>query len=79
MEEGEFFVLFFSDGIWFDFEDKLLKLWYYVGLGVMCYVISKDGIYWDKFKFDVVLGMNIVDKYWCDSNIVYFDVYVIDL
>jgi len=78
LEEGEPFALPFSDGIWFDPEDKLLKLWYYAGLGVTCYATSKDGIHWDKPKLDVVPGTNIVDKHRRDSNTVYLDVHATD-
>jgi len=71
MNEGEPFALPFSDGIWFDPEDGLLKLWYYGTF--TCYATSQDGIHWEKPELDVVPGTNIVDRRRRDSNTVWLD------
>ncbi|NCA83711.1 MAG: hypothetical protein EOM72_13400, partial [Opitutae bacterium] len=51
----------FNDGVWFDPEDGLFKLWYqagwFHGTGL---AISKDGIHWTRPSLDVVPGTNLV-------------------
>jgi hypothetical protein len=65
----------FSDGVWYDFQDRLFKMWYYAGHGggATCYAISKDGIHWEKPELDVVPGTNIVYKGSRDSGTVWLD------
>ena len=52
----------FSDGVWYDPQDSLYKMWY---LGEnpnsTCYATSKDCINWHKPSLDVEPGTNIVD------------------
>jgi hypothetical protein len=57
----------FSDGVWYDPEDRLFKAWYWGGAVSeeplrysTCMATSKDGIVWKKPLFDVVPGTNIV-------------------
>lgn len=51
----------FSDGVWFDPQDQLFKMWYMGGyLASTCYATSKDGLTWEKPSLDVVPGTNIV-------------------
>lgn len=51
----------FSDGVWFDPQDQLFKMWYGAGaLQSTCYATSRDGIHWTKPSLDVVPGTNIV-------------------
>ena len=51
----------FSDGVFFDPQDRLFKMWYMGGYGQnTCLAISTDGIRWDRPTFDVVKGTNIV-------------------
>ena len=52
----------FSDGVWFDPQDDLFKMWYLGDYGKqhICYATSRDGIHWDKPSLDVVPGTNIV-------------------
>ena len=70
----------FSDGIWFDPEDKLFKMWYMGGyLETICYATSKDGINWDKPSLDVVPGTNIVHAVKRDSTTVWLDLEEKDL
>ena len=38
----------------YDEEDKIFKMWYYVGGGHMAYATSKDGFTWEKPKLDIV-------------------------
>ena len=51
----------FSDGVWYDPQDGLYKMWYFAAWGrYTCYAHSKDGIHWEKPELDVVPGTNIV-------------------
>jgi hypothetical protein len=64
----------FSDGVWFDPQDKLFKMWYLGGyLKSTCYAESKDGIHWNKPELDIVPGTNIVSTYGRDSATVWLD------
>ena len=76
----------FSDGVWYDEEDQLFKMWYLAGgyspakdnlparnSCATCYAESKDGIHWIKPELDVVPGTNIVDPLWRDSCTVWLD------
>ena len=52
----------FSDGCFYDAEDKLFKLWYQAGWSddKTALAFSADGIHWERPKFDVVPGTNLV-------------------
>ena len=57
----------FSDGVWFDPQDGLFKMWYWASANSekplsfdTCLAISRDGIEWEKPACDVVAGTNIV-------------------
>ena len=51
----------FSDGVWYDPQDKQFKMWYLGGYEMAtCYATSKDGIHWHRPSLDVVPGTNIV-------------------
>jgi hypothetical protein len=51
----------FSDGAFYDPQDKLFKLWYMSGgCGDTAYAFSKDGLRWIKPELDVKPGTNIV-------------------
>ncbi|MDQ1329365.1 MAG: hypothetical protein QG641_2654, partial [Candidatus Poribacteria bacterium] len=64
----------FSDGVWYDPQDRLFKMWYMGGyVRSTCYATSKDGIHWDKPSLDVKLGTNIVQPGGRDSSIVWLD------
>lgn len=64
----------FSDGVWFDPQDNLFKMWYMGGYTVTtCYATSKDGIHWDKPMLDVVPNTNIVQAAKRDSTTVWLD------
>jgi hypothetical protein len=64
----------FSDGVWYDPQDRLFKLWYMGGHNrSTCYATSTDGIHWEKPSLDVVPGTNIVNTLWRDSNTVWLD------
>ena len=64
----------FSDGVWYDPQDKLFKIWYMGGfcLGT-CYATSKDGIHWDKPSLDVEPGTNVVHPGDLDCATVWLD------
>jgi hypothetical protein len=64
----------FSDGVWYDPQDRLFKMWYMGGiLRSTCYATSKDGISWQKPELDVQTGTNIVQKARRDSSTVWLD------
>lgn len=43
----------FSDGVWYDPNKKIFKMWYLGGTGVFfCYATSHDGLQWDRPKLD---------------------------
>ncbi|MFC1714400.1 hypothetical protein ACFL6S_12090 [Candidatus Poribacteria bacterium] len=68
----------YSDGVWYDPQDKLLKMWYQGNYypRETCYATSKDGVHWDKPDLDVVPGTNIVmptDGDRRDANTVWLD------
>jgi hypothetical protein len=64
----------FSDGVWFDPEDSLYKVWYMGGIvRSTCYATSRDGIKWEKPKLDVRQGTNVVHAGFRDSNTVWLD------
>ena len=64
----------FSDGVWFDPEDALFKMWYMGGYVVStCYATSTDGIHWDKPDLDVHPGTNVVQRDRRDSATVWLD------
>ena len=66
----------FSDGVWFDPQDNIFKMWYMAGYGeATAYATSEDGVRWLKPKLDVVPGTNIVHTWNRDSNTVVLDLY----
>ena len=55
--------MLFSDGVFYDPDDRLFKMWYMGGYSQnTCYAMSPDGIAWNKPALDVVQGTNIVTK-----------------
>ena len=51
----------FSDGVFYDPQDKLFKLWYMAGwFDGTALATSSDGIHWQRPKLDVVPGTNLV-------------------
>jgi hypothetical protein len=51
----------FSDGCFYDPQDKLFKLWYMAGwFDGTALATSKDGIHWERPQLDVVPGTNLV-------------------
>jgi hypothetical protein len=64
----------FSDGVWYDPQDRLFKMWYMGGyVKYTCYATSKDGIHWHKPSLDVRPGTNIVHTSARDSVTVWLD------
>lgn len=71
---GRPYAMPFSDGVWYDPQDKTFKMWYYAGGGgATCYATSKDGQHWEKPQLDVEPSTNIVLKLKRDSNTVWLD------
>lgn len=51
----------FNDGVWYDPEDQLFKLWYMPGwFHSTALATSRDGIHWERPTFDVVPDTNLV-------------------
>lgn len=66
----------FSDGVWYDPQDQLFKMWYMGGyVRSTCYAVSRDGIHWEKPELDVQAGTNIVQLAGRDSGTVWLDLY----
>jgi len=64
----------FSDGVWFDPQDKLFKMWYMAGYVVGTgYATSNDGIRWERPELDIVPGTNLVHQGERDSGTVWID------
>lgn len=64
----------FSDGVWYDPADKIIKMWYMGGYcASICYATSKDGIQWEKPSLDVKPGSNVVFRKRRDSTTVWLD------
>jgi hypothetical protein len=64
----------YSDGVWYDPQDRLFKMWYMGGYrACTCYAVSQDGIVWEKPKLDVQSGTNIVSTGDRDSAVVWLD------
>jgi len=64
----------FSDGVFYDPEDRAFKMWYMGGYDQnTCYATSPDGVTWHKPNLDVVPGTNIVARLARDSSTVWLD------
>ena len=64
----------FSDGVWYDPQDRQFEMWYMGGyLRSTCHATSPDGVHWDKPSLDVWPGTNIVHKGDRDSATVWLD------
>lgn len=64
----------FSDGVFYDPQDELFKMWYMAGyVAGTGYATSKDGIRWQKPVLDVFPGTNLVQKGRRDSSTVWLD------
>lgn len=64
----------FSDGVFFDPQDGLFKLWYMAGYQqATALATSSDGINWERPRLPVVRGTNIVMQHHRDSNTVWLD------
>ncbi|MDR2441459.1 MAG: hypothetical protein LBE12_19025 [Planctomycetaceae bacterium] len=49
----------FNDGVVFDPKDKTFKMWYHAGwFDGTAYVVSKDGLHWNRPDLDIVSGTN---------------------
>lgn len=69
----------FSDGVFFDPQDQLFKMWYMAGYGAYtCLAVSNDGVAWRRPAFDVVPGSNIVSTAIRDSSTVWLDLEATD-
>ncbi len=68
----------FNDGVCYDAEDKLFKLWYMPGwFHTTALVTSQDGVHWERPDLDVEPGTNLVwprrDSYERDGCLVWLD------
>jgi len=64
----------YSDGVFYDPADRLLKMWYMGGYQQhTALAVSDDGIKWRRPALDVVAGTNIVMKHHRDASTVWLD------
>jgi hypothetical protein len=64
----------FSDGVFYDPESRLFKMWYMGGYQQnTCYAFSHDGLSWEKPALDIIRGTNIVTHTLRDSSTVWLD------
>lgn len=68
----------FNDGVWYDPEDELFKMWYMPGwFHSTALAVSEDGLHWERPDLDVVPGTNLVwpnrDGYDRDGCLVWLD------
>ncbi len=64
----------FSDGVFYDPQDRLFKLWYMGGYSQnTCIALSPDGVDWHRPSLDVVPGTNITMALHRDSCTVWLD------
>jgi len=70
----------YSDGIFYDPQERVYKMWYMAGIREStAYATSQDGIRWNKPILDVVPGTNIVVPLnGRDSNTVWLDLFETD-
>jgi hypothetical protein len=62
----------FSDGVWYDPQDRIFKMWYYASYngGMTCYATSRDGICWEKPSLNVAPADQVSTADDSPSNIV---------
>jgi hypothetical protein len=64
----------FSDGVFYDPQDRLFKMWYMGGYSQnTCLALSRDGLEWEKPSLDIVNGTNITMALHRDSSTVWMD------
>jgi hypothetical protein len=81
--EGGPYAAPFSDGVWYDDEAGIFKMWYLAGSGMLHkdtkqsfytgYAESKDGRHWVKPILDILSGTNIVDTCSRDASTIWLD------
>lgn len=68
-----------GDGVWWDPQDQLLKMWYLCGYPFYtCLATSTNGVHWTKPTFDVKPGTNIVQWRYGRSSTVWLDLFESD-
>lgn len=66
----------YSDGVFFDPDQRLFKMWYMGGYGAQtCLATSTDGVTWTRPSLDVVPGTNIVNTAIRDATTVWLDLF----
>jgi hypothetical protein len=63
----------YSDGVWYDSQESLFKMWYWGGAGHTCLAVSEDGIEWRRPQLSVIPGTNVVLKDNRDTTTVWLD------
>jgi hypothetical protein len=64
----------FSDGVFYDAQDRLFKMWYMAGYqDKTALAVSRDGLTWERPAFDIERGTNIVSIDRRDSNTIWLD------
>ncbi len=74
-----FTAMVFSDGVFFDPQERRFKMWYMAGYREQtCLAVSDDGIRWSRPTFDYRPGTNIVMRSGRDSGTVWLDQFAED-
>ena len=69
----------FSDGVFFDPQDRLFKMWYMGAYSTnTCLATSTDGVTWIRPQLDVVAGTNIVSNALRDASTIWLDLFEAD-
>ena len=65
----------YSDGVWYDPEERVFKMWYRAANGSTCLALSDDGLSWTRPQLQATPGTNALFKsnrdsvsVWIDSN-----------
>ncbi|MFT5469166.1 MAG: hypothetical protein ACI8UO_004281 [Verrucomicrobiales bacterium] len=60
--EGRMFAAPYSDGVWYDPEEGVFKMWYRAANGSTCLALSSDGLSWTRPELEAFPGTNALFK-----------------
>lgn len=64
----------YSDGVWYEPREQLFKMFYRIGYTLStAMAVSRDGVHWEKPKFDTVPETNVVQTVGRGSSTVWLD------
>ncbi len=73
----------FEDGVFYDPQDRLFKMWYMAGwYNASCYAVSDDGLHWSRPDLDIEPGTNRIlakrERHQRDGGAAWLDHYATD-